>query len=131
MSFFDLLFPDWATASHLRKLTEQSQQQDIRSRISQARKDRLQSASKRKSEERIEALEKELNQASLVIEALIEKLEEKKIASRAELQELITEIDGRDGMVDGKITPLGQQSCQTTKSIAEEKKSPFIFSEEK
>jgi len=105
MSFFDLLFPEWAQATHLRTITEQNRTNQTQQRISQVRAERIATVSRNKLEHRVETLEQELGQAALVIEALMEKFEEKEIATKAEMISLIQEIDARDGFVDGRITP--------------------------
>jgi len=121
MSFLELLFPDYATARHLRTLDEKNRTLEVRQRVAHNRSNRLIEAKSKKANSRIEQLEQELGQASLVIEALIEKLEEKSLVSREELERLVTEIDARDGVIDGRITP--------TDSTTAKEKATFHFPE--
>ena len=127
MSFFDLLFPEWATATHLRTLTEQNQANQTQTRIAQSRAERIASASKKDLERRVESLEIELGQAALVMEALMEKFEEKQICSKQEMMGLIQEIDARDGMIDGRITPQKPEPFESKREWKEAKKPKFNF----
>ena len=130
MSFFDLLFPEWATATHLRTLTEQNRNQKISARITNNRAERLRKSAQRKTSERISELESELNQAALVIEALIETLEANDIASKDEIQSMVLEIDARDGVVDGQITPEENGQFMPNRKWEETEKPKFNFPEE-
>lgn len=108
MSFFDFIFPELAQASHLRRLADQAQEQSAfqhRERLAVVQKDRLESTRTKSLEQRIERLERELGEAGLVVEALIELLEQAGVVSRSELAGRTADIDSRDGVVDGRITP--------------------------
>ena len=129
MSFFDLLFPEWAQATHLRTLTEQNRNNQTQQRISQVRAERIATASRNKLERRVENLEQELGQAALVIEALMEKLEEKELATREDMLTLIQEIDARDGVVDGRMTPQKPESFESNQEWPEPEKPKFHFPE--
>lgn len=127
MSFFDLLFPEWATATHLRTLTEQNQLNQAQQRVARNRSARMDSSANKKLEQRIESLESELGQAALVIEALMTKLEEKEIATKGEFEELIREIDARDGVVDGRITPPAAESFESNRDWGDTTKTNSNF----
>lgn len=108
MSFFDFFFPEQAQAAHLRKLAEQGRSQSDalhRQRVREAQERRAQLAEARGLEQRIVQLEQDLGQAGLVIEALLEILESSGTLTREALADRIHEIDARDGVVDGRITP--------------------------
>lgn len=108
MDFLDFFFPQQAQASYLRDLANSSQQQ---ARL--MHRERFQREMERMAEDsrvvdlekRVAQLEKNLGQAGLVIEALMELLEESRTLSRTAVAERTTEIDARDGSVDGKQTP--------------------------
>lgn len=108
MSFFDFFFPEQAQASHLRRLADQAHQQSAsqhRERVAVVQKHRLETSLTRSLEQRIERLERELGEAGLVVEALLELLEQAGVVSRSELAARTADIDSRDGVVDGRMTP--------------------------
>jgi hypothetical protein len=108
MSFFDFIFPEQAQASHLRRLANQGQEESAfqhRERLAAVQKHRLESSLTKSLEQRIERLERELGEAGLVVEALLELLEQGGVVSRSELAMRTAEIDSRDGIVDRRITP--------------------------
>ncbi|MBK1834164.1 hypothetical protein [Roseibacillus ishigakijimensis] len=138
MSFFDLLFPEWAAATHLRTLTEQNRLPQSQARLSEARAQRLAQASRRDLEQGVKALEQELGQAALVMEALLEKLAEKltekltekDLASRGEMMDWVREIDARDGCVDGRMSPPKAEPFEPRRSWEEARKAKLISPEE-
>jgi hypothetical protein len=80
--------------------------------MSQLKEKRIESSRTKSQEQRIEQLERELSQAGLTIEALVQLLENAKVITREELGNTIHEIDASDGVIDGKITPPEQQLFQ-------------------
>jgi hypothetical protein len=108
MSLFDFFFPEQAQASHLRTLAEQGQAQSLarhRQRLTEVQSGRAEVARTRNLEQRIEQLERDIGQAGLAIEALLELLEQSGAVSREALAARLQEIDGRDGAADGRLTP--------------------------
>jgi chromosome condensin MukBEF ATPase and DNA-binding subunit MukB len=108
MSFFDFFFPEQAQASHLRRLAEQGQFQTTavhRQRLQEAQQRRQELSRTQSLEQRIAQLEQDLGQAGLAIEALLELLEQSGVVTREALAARIQEIDSRDGVVDGRMTP--------------------------
>jgi 3-hydroxyacyl-CoA dehydrogenase len=106
MSFFDILFPEQAQAIHLRTLAEQAQLQSREAYREQSSSSRAQAAANFEStnvDKRIVSLERDLGKASLVIEALLEMLEAKGVFTREEIAARISDVDARDGSVDGRI----------------------------
>jgi hypothetical protein len=101
MSLFDFFFPDVAQASHLRRLADASSLAATQSRLSRVRSDQQRLS----AEARMRDLESEVARLTLVLEALIEKMLEDGSAVREDLAARIAEIDLRDGVADGKITP--------------------------
>lgn len=101
MSLFDFLFPDVAQATHLRRLADATAQASMQSRLSQARGNQQRLS----AEKRVQELESEVAQLTLVVEALIEKLVENGVTNREDLASKIAEIDLSDGVEDGRITP--------------------------
>jgi hypothetical protein len=86
MSFFDFIFPEQAQASHLRRLANQGQEQSTyqhRERLAVVHSQRLESSRTNSLEQRIERLEKELGEAGLVVEALLELLEQSGTITRS------------------------------------------------
>lgn len=100
MSLFDFFFPEEAQAAHLRRLADATTASNMRARVNAVRVD----ASRESNQKRIEELEDEVSQLTIVVEALLEKLNEKGSFTREELAAKIAEIDLRDGLADGKIT---------------------------
>ena len=107
MSLFDFLFPNIAQATHLRRLADATSQANMRSRLSQSRANQQHLPSNK----RIQELESEIAQLTLVVEALIETLVKNGDTTREDLAARIAEIDLKDGVEDGKITPPVQSSA--------------------
>ena len=128
MSLFDILFPDIATASHLRTIAETNNLQSTQLRIRQERSAVLSRAKTQSNLARIDELENEVGKAALVIEALIEIIEESGISSRQKIAERVHSIDGRDGVIDGKITPDEQPQLEA-KHTTEEVRLKLHFPE--
>ncbi|WP_395753173.1 hypothetical protein [Prosthecobacter sp.] len=108
MDFLDFFFPEQAQASHLRELAALSQQQARalhRERFQQQRLRREDDSRAAEVQQRIEQLERDVGQAGLVIEALLELLEESQTLNRQLVAERTAAIDARDGTVDGRHTP--------------------------
>lgn len=108
MKLFDFFFPAQAQAAHLRELAAQNRAQALawhRERLAQALSSRLELTKAGNLEQRVEQLERELGQAALTIEALLELLEERGAVSREALRERVGQIDVRDGVADGRVTP--------------------------
>ena len=108
MDFLDFFFPEQAQASHLHQLAATSQQQALalhRERFKQQKQRREEDSRVADMEQRIVQLERDVGQAGLVIEALLELLEESKTLDRQLVAERTAEIDARDGTVDGRHTP--------------------------
>lgn len=101
MSLFHFLFPEVAQAEHLDRLARATEMANAQSRLSHVRL----SHQKNTAEKRIQELESEVAQLTLVLEALIEKLTEDAGLTRDDLAAKIAEIDLRDGVADGRITP--------------------------
>ena len=100
MSLFDFFFPEQAQASHLRKLSETNSMANTQARLARART----RAVAETSAKRVEELEGELAELTIIVEALLEKLSEDGTVTRADLARTVAEIDARDGVIDGKIT---------------------------
>jgi len=69
-------------------------------RITRARAERGQASANR----RIEELESEVGQLTIIIEALLESISDRGILSREEIANKVCDIDERDGVIDGRIT---------------------------
>ena len=121
MSLFDFFFPEWAEASHLRRIADNSDLQEQRNRVAHYR-DRHARLADRSARKRIEELERELGQSALVIEALIELLEESGSVERSAIATRVHELDARDGVVDGRITPEAKRPFKPTRKWEDQAK---------
>ncbi len=91
MDLFDFFFPEQAQATHLRKIARQQSLVKV-------------STPKQKSSE-VEDLRADVKFLTLVVAALLRKLSEIETASPGDIQELINELDGLDGVADGGLEP--------------------------
>ena len=91
MDLFDFFFPEQAQASHLRKIARQR---------SLPRRPAVSDNS-----QEVEALRDDVKFLTLVVTALLRRLTETETASPADIQDLIDEIDGLDGVADGGLDP--------------------------
>ncbi len=105
MSLFDFFFPEEAQAAHLRRLADSQARSNTHNRIANARAQ----ASAATTQRRIEELENELGQMTILVESLLECIEEQGLLSRKQLAQKIGEIDARDGVIDGRITKVPEQ----------------------
>lgn len=107
MSFFDFFFPQVAQASHLRSIAETQRLESMHAsqqRFREERERRWDAARDRSLEQQVEELQRDLGQAGLVIEALIQLLEEKGGLKREEIALRAAAVDASDGTTDGRIT---------------------------
>ena len=91
MDLFDFFFPEQAQATHLGKIVRQQSLVKV-------------STPKQKSSE-VEDLRADVKFLTLVVAALLRKLSETETASPGDIQELINELDGLDGVADGGLEP--------------------------
>ena len=106
MSLFDFFFPEVARATHLRRLTDSNSITNAKARMEKARSGRVDHSNR----SRVVELEEEVAQLTNVVQALLEKLGEKEVATRLEITAKMAEIDARDGVIDGKITEEDDKS---------------------
>ncbi len=92
MDLFDFFFPEQAQASHLRKIARQRSYHS-----------RTVSGNDQSSE--IKSLQDDVRFLTLVIVALLRRFSETETASLADVQDLLDEIDGLDGVADGGLDP--------------------------
>lgn len=109
MKILDFLFPEQAQASHLRELVRHQQleasrvrhdQRAIAARQASTADPRIDGLAKR-----FEVLQAELDESQMVIRALVEMILQSSDYSSSDLSDLIEDIDLRDGIRDGRITP--------------------------
>ena len=100
MSLYDFFFPQQATAQHLRSIVQHNQFSNAVNRVNQARAIRKGQVSK----ERVEELEDEIAQLTIVMEALLEVLGDSNAITMEMVARKISEIDARDGVIDCRIT---------------------------
>ena len=91
MDLFDFFFPEQAQATHLRQIARQQS-------FAKA------STPKQKSSD-VEALRADVKFLTLVVAALLRRLSETETASPGDIQDLINELDGLDGLADGGLDP--------------------------
>lgn len=94
MDLFDFFFPEQAQATHLRAIAK---------RGSLASTDRHHRRDEKTDE--IQALKEDVNFLTLVLVALLRRFTETETASLADVQDLLEEIDGLDGVADGGLDP--------------------------
>lgn len=99
MKLFDLLFPQTATAVHLRGIREQGQQPSHGSQGSLADSMTVQALKMR-----IDELEKDLGFTVLVLAGILSALDESGTISRADIARELKELDGIDGEMDDQIS---------------------------
>ena len=107
MSFFDFFFPQVAQASHLRSIAETQRLESMHAanqRFREERERRWDAAHERNLEQRVEELERDLGQAGLIIEALLQALEENGTLKREDIAQRAAVVDAEDGVTDGHIT---------------------------
>lgn len=107
MSFFDFFFPQVAQATHLRSIAETQREQmmtGIHHRFNEEKQRRFESSRSKALEHRVEELEKDLGQAGLIIESLIQLLEESGTIKREDIAKKALEVDAADGVIDGKLS---------------------------
>jgi len=112
MSFFDFFFPQEAQASHLRRIADQQErqsQQEGMQHFRDERERRWETSRSQALEQRVEELERDLGQAGLVIEALLQALESSGTLKREDIAARAIAIDSADGVTDGRITPGAAQ----------------------
>jgi len=92
MSLYNFFFPQQATADHLQQLAR-----------AQRQKSRQESRQSKFQDERIDEMEMDLGYVSLILGALLQKVDEKGVLSRAEVRETMAALDEIDGVKDGKL----------------------------
>ncbi len=94
MSLYDFFFPEQAQASHLRSIANS---QRVRNRPVRRKRPNPETAN------RLESLEEDIGYLALMMGAIINKIDEKGVVTREELKDVISELDGLDGVQDGKL----------------------------
>ena len=124
MSLFDFFFPEQAQAMHLRSIRG-SLGKSTAPKASASRRSGPAPSSPKMTEdvaalqERVAALENDVGTLSLVAAALIRALGDKDIASRAELQEYMAELDLLDGARDGQVDIAALRALATSDSAGD------------
>ena len=105
MSAFDFFFPEQAQASHLRSLVAQKQTEYYHQQ-----RDRNDTHEElRYAQKSIKKLARELAETQLVVKAMAELIEAAGVCEPTELLAKINEIDLRDGVEDGQVTPNNER----------------------
>lgn len=99
MSLMDLLFPQVAAATHLRSIRDQNAQAGDLKRLRGIR----QTATLEALKTRIDSLEDDLGYLTLVLSGLLSTLDEKGVIRSDDVKKELKELDGIDGVSDGKI----------------------------
>jgi hypothetical protein len=104
MSLFDFFFPEQAQAAHLRTIANATR---LEKRRRLNRKAAAASAPPTPPpsalEQRITALEADVGFASLVLAAVMARLDERGVVTKSDVRALVDEIDGLDGVKDGRL----------------------------
>lgn len=99
MSLFDFFFPDQAQAAQLRRIADQAARSERRrntaSREAKATFDSLQ--------RQVDELRGDLGFTALVLGALVARLDEKGVVTRADLQAAMAKLDLADDLADGTL----------------------------
>ena len=122
MSFYDFFFPEQAQATHLRRLADGSTMAHTQARLAQVRAERAALGAK----DRVEELEEEVARITLLLEGVLEHLNENGVMTLSDLRTKVAEIDARDGVIDGKITKLGEVEEESDEPV---EKPKFNFPE--
>ena len=104
MSLFDFFFPEQAQATHLRTIAnatrlEKRRRLNRRAAAASAPPTPPPSA----LEQRITALEADVGFASLVLAAVMARLDERGVVTKADVRTLVAELDSLDGVKDGRL----------------------------
>jgi hypothetical protein len=133
MSLFDL-FRDVSYVPELQRLADVSGYLKIQANLAEARRQQERMTASR----RIEELEGEVAQLTIVLEAMLEKLYESGNLNSETLAAKIIEIDLRDGVADGKITkakrtaPVKKPAVKEMKLVTKKAEKPpvkFLYTE--
>ena len=95
MNLFDFMFPEQAEATHLRSISEKLSTNRIREK-------KMASKNSIVSQE-VQDLGDDVGFIALMLMSLMKKMIEKEIITKEEILLTITEMDGLDGVLDGKI----------------------------
>ncbi len=105
MSAFDFFFPEQAQASHLRSLVRQKQfEYSNDQRENKDLREELKYSAKV-----IQKISKELAETQLIVKSMMELIEEAGVCSSEQIWDKMREVDLRDGVEDGQITPASQR----------------------
>ena len=96
MSLFDFFFHDYAQTAYLHKLADESERAN---RLRQSEADTAQQLRRR-----VARLEQDVGALALVAASILKKLDEKGQVTRAEVREVLKDLDLLDKVRDGKIS---------------------------
>ena len=109
MSLLDFLFPEQAQASHLRGLLRHKQLEAVRERHDgrAVSGEKFDESNRRISEleSQLDLIKEQLAESEIVSRALVELILQSSDYTSDDLRNLIEDIDARDGVVDGRVTP--------------------------
>lgn len=91
MDLFDFFFPEQAQAAHLRRIA--------------AKQHAFTAGSSRAATGDISALQADVNFLTLVLMTILKRLAENQTMSLADVQDLLDDVDGLDGVADGGLDP--------------------------
>ncbi|MDP6719790.1 MAG: hypothetical protein QGF59_14105 [Pirellulaceae bacterium] len=97
MDMFDFFFPEQAEAAHLRQIS--------RTLASSRRTSGTAAATARRNESELDDLRTDVRFLSLVIAAILKRLAEQETMSLGDVSDLLSDIDGLDGLPDGGLEP--------------------------
>lgn len=94
MDMFDFFFPEQAEAMHLRRIARNT-----------AARSSAPSVGAQQTNEEIAALRADVGFLSLVLAAILKRLDETQTMSLADVKDIVDEIDALDGVGDGGLDP--------------------------
>ncbi|MCM8541628.1 MAG: hypothetical protein NE328_15270 [Lentisphaeraceae bacterium] len=106
MGLFEFFFPQEAQAIQTRKIAENQskiiKRQRLRTRI-RSNESTKNNKDISKLSHRVKELENDLGFISLLLSGVITKLDQNGVVQKEELKEILQELDGFDGVIDGKL----------------------------
>ena len=88
MDLFDFFFPEQAQASHLRKIASKRSSGVTHGNLAE-----------------LNALRRDVNFLTLVLTSILKRLDETKTLSLGDVRDLLTDVDGMDGVADSGLSP--------------------------
>ena len=106
MGLFEFFFPEESKAISMKRMSE-NQSKMLRMQTRSQRNVKLKSKRQVSSEsslsKRVSELENDMGFLALLVAGIMTRLDEKQLVQKEDIRDIINEIDGFDGEVDGKL----------------------------